>query len=83
MEEIRHKIESTVQKVIDASGMELIELKVSGHKNDVFIQVIADMPSGGITIEECAIINKSLAAAIEEEKVLDPEVFPWKLLPRD
>ena len=39
---------SLAKKIFDEAGMELIELKVGGHKNDVQIQITADKPSGGI-----------------------------------
>ena len=79
IEDIHLKIESLAQKVIGAAGMDLVELKVGGHKNDVLIQITADKPSGGITIRECAILNKALVAAIEQESVLPPEIFSLEL----
>ena len=79
IEDIHLKIESLAQKVIGAAGMDLVELKVGGHKNDVLIQITADKPSGGITIRECAILNKALVAAIEVEKILPPEIFSLEL----
>jgi ribosome maturation factor RimP len=79
LEDIHLKIESLAKKVFDEAGMDLIELKINGHKNDVLIQVTADKPSGGITIRECAILNKSLVAAIEQENVLPPEIFSLEL----
>jgi len=76
---INQKIESLAQKVIGAAGMDLIDLKVGGHKNDVLIQITADKPNGGITIQECAILNKALVAAIEQENFLPPEIFSLEL----
>ena len=78
-DEIKLKIESLAQRVFDAAGMELIDLKVGGHKNDVIIQITADKPSGSINIRECAILNKSLVAAIENESFLPPENFSLEL----
>ena len=78
-DEIKQKIEELAKKVFDAAGMELIELKVAGHKNDVIIQITADKPSGSINIRECAILNKSLVAAIEQEQFLPPENFSLEL----
>ena len=75
MEDIRQKIEPLAKKIFEAQGMDLIELKVTGHSRDVHIQVIADKPSGGINIGECVILNKSLVAAIEQEKFLPREIF--------
>jgi ribosome maturation factor RimP len=79
IDEIHPKIESLARKVFQEAGMELIELKVAGNKNDVLIQITADKPSGGITIRECAILNKTLVAAIEQENVLPPEIFSLEL----
>jgi len=79
LEDIQQKIEALANKVFEAKGMDLIELKVSGHPKDVQIQITADKPSGGINIQECAILNKSLVAAIEEENVLPPEIFSLEL----
>ena len=79
MDEIQQKIESLAQKVFEARGMDLIDIKVSGHKNDVIIQITADKPSGGINIQECAILNKSLVAAIEQENTLPPDIFSLEL----
>jgi len=76
---IQQKIESLAQSVIEVAGMDLIEIKVGGHKNDVIIQITADKPSGGINIRECAILNKSLVAAIEQENFLPPENFSLEL----
>jgi len=72
---IKEKIEPIAKKIFEAQGMDLIELKVTGNRRDVRIQVIADKPSGGINIGECVIINKSLVAAIEQEKFLPREIF--------
>ena len=79
LEDIQQRIDILAKKVFEAAGMELIELKIGGNKNDLLIQITADKPSGGITIRECAILNKALVAAIEQENVLPPEVFSLEL----
>jgi ribosome maturation factor RimP len=79
LEEIHQKIETLANRIFGEAGMELIELKVNGHKNDVLIQITADKPNGGINIRECAILNKSLVAAIEQESLLPPEIFSLEL----
>ncbi len=79
LQDIRLKLEVLAQKICEAHGLDLIELKVNGHKNDVLIQVVADKPFGGITMNECAILNRYLVTAIEQENVLPPEVFSLEL----
>jgi ribosome maturation factor RimP len=78
-EEIQQRIETIAQRVFESEGMDLVECKVAGHKNDVMIQITADKPSGGINIRECAILNKLLVAAIEQENFLPPEIFSLEL----
>ena len=79
IEDIHSKIEELARKVFEDAQMELIELRFGGHKNDVQIQITADKASGSITIRECAILNKSLVAAIERDNVLPPENFSLEL----
>ena len=75
IEAIQSRIESLAQEAFEMAGMDLIELRIVGNKKDVNIQITADKPSGGITIGECAILNRTLAAAIEEENLLSPDHF--------
>jgi ribosome maturation factor RimP len=78
-EAIQEHVAGLAHKVLETAGMELIELKIGGHRNDVMIQIIADKPFGGINIRECAILNKELVAAIEQENFLPPEIFSLEL----
>lgn len=75
LEEVKQKVEPLARKACQDTGMDLVAFKVWGQRNDVHIQVLADKPGGGINIGECAIINKSLVAAIEQEKFLPREIF--------
>ncbi len=75
LEDIRQKIEPLARKICQEKGVDLIELNVKGRPNDVYIQVLADKPGGGINMGECVILNKFLVAAIEQEKFLPREIF--------
>lgn len=75
IEEIKQKIEPLATKICQEKGADLIECNVKGRPNDVYIQVLADKPGGGINVGTCVIINKSLVAAIEQKKFLPREIF--------
>ncbi len=75
LDEIKLKLEPLARQVITAQGLEMIAFNVKGRPQDVYIQVLADKPSGGINIGECVILNKSLLAAIEQEKFLPRAIF--------
>ncbi len=79
LDEIQLKLEAFIKKSIESQGFDLIDFNIKGHKNDLMIQITADKPNGGISIQDCAIINKSLVAAIEQEQLLPPEIFSLEL----
>ncbi|MDE1921381.1 MAG: hypothetical protein KGJ09_07745 [Candidatus Omnitrophica bacterium] len=79
LEQIQKEIEEITAGILEARGVDLIETRVTGHANDVQIVIIADKPLGGITLDECAIINKVLRSAIDQENFLPPEVFSLEL----
>jgi ribosome maturation factor RimP len=69
------RVKLLIEEAFEIAGVDLIELKIVGHKRDVSIQILADKPSGGITLRECAILNRTLVAAIVQENLLSPENF--------
>jgi ribosome maturation factor RimP len=75
MQDVKEKIELLVKRICRESGAQMVELNIKGNPNDLYIQILADKPGGGITIGECVIINKSVVAAIEQEKFLPRETF--------
>ncbi len=56
-------------------GLEIIELKITQPRGDVQIQVFADLPMGGIGIDECTMLNKELVEALDAAAVLPSEHF--------
>jgi ribosome maturation factor RimP len=66
-EEQQKQIYDVVSHVAEAKGLELVELNIGGRTNDIFIQVLADRPQGGIGIEECTGLNRSIVEAIDKE----------------
>ena len=73
------RLESLAQTIMEQQGAELVDVKISGHDQDVLVAVTADKPAGGITIEECARLNKALAQAITSTGILSPEIFSLEL----
>ena len=56
-------------------GLELVEVKVGGHKKDVSIQILADKPRGGINVEECSFLHRSIVEAIDKEGILSEDGY--------
>jgi len=59
------QIEGLITPSIREFSLELIELNIK-HKNKTAVfDILMDRPDGGITIDECASINKKISGVIE------------------
>jgi ribosome maturation factor RimP len=67
IQDLQQPIYDLISGISQSQGLELIEVSIGGHKNDMIIQVLADRPQGGITIEECTRLNHSIVEAIDKE----------------
>lgn len=65
-EEIYKRVDLVAKPLLKAANVDLIELNIAFYQGDVLIQITADKPAGGITIEECSVLNKKIVHAIEE-----------------
>jgi ribosome maturation factor RimP len=75
IEDITKRIEELSGEIGRQLGVDLIKVKVSGRTNDFQVQITADKRPCGITVGECAILNKALVAAIGQEGLLTPGTF--------
>ncbi len=57
------------------SGIELLDVSLRGSARAPTLCVVADKP-GGITIEDCAVIHRSLRSRIE---LAGPEAQDWRI----
>ncbi len=60
-------IQRLAQPVCDEIGIEIVQVNVNPHNDTLHIQVFADKPEGGIGMEECAGLNRALAAKLDNE----------------
>lgn len=65
--QLTEKIESFVLPIIGELSAELVELNMKQQGETVVVDIIADKPSGGITIDECTFINKQVVWALEKQ----------------
>ncbi|MFH0754141.1 MAG: hypothetical protein V2A70_06210 [Candidatus Omnitrophota bacterium] len=66
-EELVRDVMSLAQPICDTIGIELVHVNVSSYNQVVNIQIFADKPDGGIGMEECARLNRELAARIDAD----------------
>lgn len=68
-EEFLQKAVSVIAPVVSEQGLELVDLKLKRTHNVLGFEVIADRPQGGITMDECARLNRAIVNKIEEAQV--------------
>ncbi|PIQ88891.1 MAG: hypothetical protein COV72_06335 [Candidatus Omnitrophica bacterium CG11_big_fil_rev_8_21_14_0_20_42_13] len=68
-DEIIADLKSKAEQFIIQKGFDLVELKIKPSSRGRIISILADRPYGGITIEECAILNRDLQSFLEDDAV--------------
>ena len=64
--ELEAKLKSIVEELCKDEGAQLVELTVRRQNRDMYVQVLADKPAGGISVAECAHINHRLIIVMDE-----------------
>jgi ribosome maturation factor RimP len=72
-DELKADLSSLALPLFNEAGVDLIELNVRKHGAEVVIQVLTDFPSGGISLEQCSLLNRTLVDAIDRHHVIDGE----------
>ena len=72
-EEITAKIQDLLKPLLEEMNLVLVDLVVKRRQRDYHIEVVADRPMGGITIEECAVVNKRLNERLETENAISED----------
>ncbi len=70
VEEIQKKLETLSLPLLEKAGVELVELQVKQHRSSVDIEFMADLPEGGINIEQCAELNRAIVEALDADGFL-------------
>jgi ribosome maturation factor RimP len=70
-EELFSELQALIGDYLQSKGVDLVELIYRHEGRDLVLRVLADYPSGGITIGECAALNRELGAFLDEKNIPD------------
>ncbi len=59
-EELKASLLELTQPVFDQAGVDLIELNIRRQGREFVIEILADRPTGGISLEECSFLNRKV-----------------------
>lgn len=69
-EDLRAQLEPVILPFFAEAGLDLVDLKVRQYQGTTHIEVLADRPQGGITIDECAGLNRRINRTLEENQII-------------
>ena len=61
---------SLVVPVVQANGLELLRIRITGQEGEQVIQIMADRDEGMITVEDCERISRAISAVLDVEDPL-------------
>lgn len=70
-EEILTRIKQAVEPVLQAERVELIDFILRPQRKQWILRLLVDRPEGGITIGECALLNRKIGALLDQRDLLD------------
>ncbi len=59
------EIKKVIMPVLEAQGIELVELHFIRGRNSSIVRVLADRPCGGISVGDCVYLNRKIGEILE------------------
>jgi ribosome maturation factor RimP len=72
-QELSRQIEELAVALLEKVGVELFRLSIVRRKGKVMMEILADKPTGGITLDECAALNRQIIGAIDGQNLIDED----------
>ena len=68
--EVIEDIKNTIGLYLEARQFYLVEMKYFYQADALVLIILADRPQGGITLQECTELNKSISIILDEKNIL-------------
>lgn len=65
------KIRNLAQELFNKSNVKIFELKIFRQANNLVLRLLVDKPQGGISVDECSMLNRELGKIIDETNILE------------
>ena len=69
-QEIIVSLKAVIAPFVEQEGFELVDLTVRREGRDLFLRIFADRPDDGITIGECARLNREISLILDEKDMI-------------
>lgn len=69
-EALRAEIENLTHSILEAQGIDLVELTCWYAGRNLMVRILVDKPEGGINVAECAALNRQLCELLDEKDLI-------------
>jgi len=69
-ETLRNELRRTVEDFLKTQNIDLVDLIYRYEGRGLVLRILVDMPEGGISIGDCAFLNKALSVFLDEKNIL-------------
>ncbi|MBM3249364.1 MAG: ribosome maturation factor RimP [Candidatus Omnitrophica bacterium] len=66
----REELKIAIEEYLKDKNIELVNLTFRHEGNSLVLRILADKPEGGITLEECALLNEAISLMLDEKGIL-------------
>lgn len=66
-QELAGQIKPIIEDYLKNQGFGLVDLILRYEGADLFLRILADRPEAGITLEDCAYLNKQISSILDEK----------------
>ncbi|MCU0650870.1 MAG: ribosome maturation factor RimP [Candidatus Omnitrophica bacterium] len=70
-ESLVSQVKALIGDFLSSRGLELVELILRPEGSGTVVRVLADYPHGGITLGECASLNRGIGDMLEEKNLFE------------
>lgn len=69
-EELVKELNALIGSCLSRQNLELVDLICRHEGESLVLGILVDTPGGGITLGECALVNRQLSALLEEKNII-------------
>ena len=69
------KVQAAAKPFLEEMQLTLVDLTARRQGQDFYIEIVVDHPRGGVTLEECALLNRRINEQLEIENVIPENYF--------
>jgi len=64
------ELKELIGNFLQDQGLDLVDLIYRYEGRDLFLKILVDKPEGGINLDECAYLNQTIGALLDEKNIL-------------